>query len=43
MEKKTKLNKAEVLVWFGEKKGFLDFHRVDLSNHQEMNENLVPE
>ena len=30
MEKNTKLDKAEVLAWFGGNKGFFDFHRVNL-------------
>tara|TARA_R110002124_G_scaffold57700_5_gene161379 strand:- start:58311 stop:58442 length:132 start_codon:yes stop_codon:yes gene_type:complete len=43
MEKNTKLDKAEVLEWFGGNKGFFDFHRVNLKNHKEINENLFLE
>ncbi|WP_339902455.1 hypothetical protein [uncultured Cyclobacterium sp.] len=43
MEKNTKLDKAEVLALFGGNKGFFDFHRVNLKNHNEVNENLFLE
>ncbi|GEO20110.1 hypothetical protein [Cyclobacterium qasimii] len=42
-EKNTKLEKAEVLDWFGGSKGFLDFHRVNLENGKEIDENLFLE
>ena len=42
-EKNTKLDKAEVLEWFGGTNGFLDFHRVNLENVKEIDENLFLE
>lgn len=39
MEKNTKLNKAEVLAWFGGNKGFIDFHQANVENLKVVNEN----
>jgi hypothetical protein len=43
MEMQTKLNKEEVLDWFGETKSFLDFHRANLKKHKGINDRLFLE